>query len=140
MKKKSIDWVFFAVIGVVFVGLLVWFSRPAPADGIAWHASLAEARAAASETGRPVFIKFTAEWCGPCQMMDRETFPAPQVGEALAAYEPVKVDGDRNPELMQEYGVRAYPTLMVLSPAGQVQKRVEGAMRPEQLVRFLAGA
>ncbi len=139
MKKNWVDWLFYGVIGVVFLGLVLWFARPTPTDRIAWHGTLAEARSAAAESGRPVFVKFTASWCGPCQTMDRQTFPDSRVGEALAAFEAVKVDGDEHPDLLQQYSVTAYPTLLVLSPSGEVLKRVEGALGPGQLLTFLGG-
>jgi thiol:disulfide interchange protein len=139
MKKNWVDWLFYGVIGVVFLGLVLWFARPTPEDSIAWHGTLAEATSAAAESGKPVFVKFTASWCGPCQTMDRQTFPDTRVGEALAAFEAVKVDGDEHPDLMQQYEVMYYPTLMVLSPGGEVVKRRDQAMGPSDLLAFLGG-
>lgn len=140
MKGKWIDWVFFGVIAAIFLALLLWYARPAPHDGIAWHATLTEAQTAAAASGKPVFIKFTADWCGPCRAMDRSTFPAPRVGAALADYEAVKVDGDEQPQLLQAYGVTAYPTLLVLSPEGELVKRYAGALEPDEFVEFLTGS
>jgi thiol:disulfide interchange protein len=126
-----------AVILLAAVGLYAWSSRPAPPDDIAWHATMEDAMAASAESGKPVFVKFTATWCGPCKQMDRSTFPDSRVGEALEAFEPVKVDVDQHSDLAAQYNISSIPALFVISPEGEVQARYSGALGPVDFVSFL---
>jgi len=139
-NKRIVDWLFLGGAAIILIGILAWNHRPAPPDGIAWHTTLAEARKAAAESGKPIFVKFTAEWCGPCKRMDRSTFPNPDVGKTLASFEAVKVDIDKYPDLAGKFGVQSIPTLIVMTPAGEITKRTSGALGASDFVSFLTSA
>ncbi|MFF5422953.1 MULTISPECIES: thioredoxin family protein [unclassified Streptomyces] len=84
---------------------------------------------------RPVLVKFTAEWCGPCRQL------RPVLG-ALAAEEAerlriVEIDVDRNPATALRYGVLATPTLMVFR-AGEPVTSLVGARPKRRLLEELA--
>ncbi|MEV3988955.1 thioredoxin [Streptomyces sp. NPDC049837] len=83
---------------------------------------------------RPVLVKFTADWCGPCRQL------APVLG-ALAAEEAdrlkvVQIDVDRNPETTVRYGVLSTPTLMVFR-AGEPVRSMVGARAKRRLLQEL---
>jgi len=92
-----------------------------PVVRIDWRTDLAAALAEAARTGRPVLIYFHADWCQPCRLMDGATF----VNRAVAAYigqhfVPVKVDDTRETSAVsKKYEVRIYPSLLLLSAAGE---------------------
>lgn len=82
---------------------------------------------------RPVLVDVSAPWCAPCNAL------VPHL-EALATrysgrMDVLKVNGDNDPGLVQAYGVRAYPTLLLFF-GGQVIKSHPGS--PGSLSGLLA--
>lgn len=111
-----------------------------------------------------VMIDIYTSWCGPCKMMDRNTF----TDEKLAAYInehflPVKFNGESgdavnfngqqfsNPnfdpakthtrnsphQLTRHLGIRGYPTLVFLKPDGTKLSMEVGVRRPNELLSIL---
>lgn len=72
---------------------------------------------------RVLLVDFSAEWCGPCKMVE------PIVKGLAEKYTPMigvaKVDVDKNSELAFEYGVMSVPTVIVFN-AGKEHRRFVG--------------
>ena len=71
-----------------------------------------------------VVVDFWAEWCGPCKMLT-------PVLEELETESPdniifVKVDIDKNPELVKNYSIKSVPTTLVIKN-GEVKGGIVGA-------------
>jgi thiol:disulfide interchange protein DsbD len=80
---------------------------------------LAEALAAARNSGTPVFIDFWASWCKNCKAMDKTTFKDEMVKSRLSGYTFIKLvaEDPTNPEtqaVMNHFGVQGLPTFVVL--------------------------
>ena len=87
--------------------------------------------------GRLLVVKFTAEWCGPCKLMDRTTWRDAGVvklvqdnGRAL------QVDVDKQGGIAREYGVRAMPT-MIAFKKGEAVDRIVGYRDAAGLSKWL---
>lgn len=104
-----------------------------------WLTDLAQAKAKAKETGKPVLAVFSAEWCGPCQYMVKEVYPKPAVVEELKKWVPVYLDDAAAPKDHEAYSIEAYPTIVILSPEGVEEDRVRGGRPEPQFIRVLAG-
>ncbi|MCC2606517.1 thioredoxin family protein [Planctobacterium marinum] len=60
-----------------------------------------------------LMLWFSAEWCGPCRQLEPVISMLSQT--FAGAVRVVKVDADREQALSQRFGVRAIPTLVLLS-------------------------
>jgi len=98
--------------------------------------TLSEARAAATEEGKLLFIHNTAEWCGPCKVMEADTYTVDEVQayfrDNLVA---IKVDVDEQKDTAQELGVSAMPTMIVFKDDELFDRRV-GLMRAPELMEW----
>lgn len=91
-------------------------------------------------TDKVLIAKFTAEWCGPCKMMDRTTWRDDKVvtwvkDNGLA----VQVDVDKQRKVASEYAVRAMPT-MILFKNGEPVDRTVGYRDAAALLRWAENA
>jgi thiol:disulfide interchange protein len=118
------------------VGISDWREAHAK-DIIPWRPNLAAAQAEARQSHRPVFLYFTASWCGPCQKMKSTTWADNIVRQAMEKYVPVKVDVDAEPAMVERFGIRAMPTYLIVSEQGEVQRQQSGLMLPEQMAAWL---
>jgi len=100
---------------------------PAPTHGPFRDLTLDQALEWGSKTERPVVVDVFATWCGPCKLLDRTTWRDPEVVRWLTeAAIALKIDGDRQPELVERYRIDAYPTVLVLDGEGDVRRRLKG--------------
>ena len=69
--------------------------------------------------------------------LDRETLRDPQVGGEVARYVAVRYDGDAptGDALARQYGVRGYPTFVVLDGDGRKLDEFAGFRSPTELVQ-----
>lgn len=111
-------------------------SGPAPA----WVKDWSVATAQAKEQNKPLLIDFYATWCGPCKMMDRQTFSQAAVLEEINHWIPVKIDVDANRTLAQQFGIEAMPTTVLLTAEGKEITRNVGYLGPTELITLAKNA
>ncbi len=73
------------------------YAQPKQEEPVAvkWY-SIEEAAALQAKTPKKIFVDVYADWCGPCKMMDRQTFTDPKVAAYLNKYYyPVKFNSEQ---------------------------------------------
>lgn len=111
MSGMKLDKLFF-----VLITLLV--PVPISAQQINWFTDYKTAMAAAKESGKPVLMDFTAEWCKPCKAMDASFWVKPDIIKLSERFVCVKVDLDASKKLAQKYGVHSIPNVIVTDSWG----------------------
>lgn len=135
----------------------------AGAQEIKWM-SMNEALAAQKKKPKKIFVDMYTNWCGPCKMLDRNTFSNPDVaafinkqfyavkfnaeGDETVAYkgkdytnptyDPAKANKRNSPHQFSRYmNVRAYPTVLFLDETGNLINSVKGYRTPQQIEPIL---
>ncbi|RXR21302.1 thioredoxin family protein [Flavobacterium amnicola] len=132
------------------------------AQDINWM-SLEEALAKQKRVPKPIFMDVYTEWCGPCKMLDKNTFQDPAVvdyvnknyyavkfnaegnskvnyqGAAFnnPGYDPNRKGRNSAHELTKHLKVPGYPSMYILDKKGNVQETLDGYKTPEELLKSL---
>lgn len=117
---------------------------PAAAQAPTWHTDFEAAKALAAKTQKPLLVDFTgSDWCPYCILLDKEVFQTPAFAAAAPKAVLVKLDfprkSGRTPEalaanpalqklmdLKDQFQVKGFPTVVLLSPDGKELKRTSG--------------
>jgi thioredoxin-related protein len=148
----------------LFAGLFMASPLMTIAQGgeIHWM-TMEEALTAQKKNPKKIMMDVFTQWCGPCKMLDKNTFHAPDVVKYVNDnYYAVKFDAESpdaivfqgqtysNPEwkpnvkgrngvheLSRALGVNAYPTVIFLDEDAKVITPVKGYKTPQQLEPYL---
>lgn len=108
-----------------------------------FHGTFDEAKELAQTEGKLIFMDAYAVWCGPCKMMTNNVFPQQNVGDFFNKnFVNLKVDMEKGEgiDLRRQYGVSAYPTLLILDAKGEVIQEIKGARNADALITWAKAA
>ena len=132
------------------------------AQNIEWM-TLAQAMEAQKKEPKKIFMDVYTDWCGPCKLLDKNTFQNPDVAHYIRThYYSVKFNAEGQEEIKffdqtftnpnfdpnrkgrnathqftQFLGVKGYPTMVFFSENGDPIMPVVGYQKPRQLELFL---
>lgn len=114
----------------------------APAKPIAWEHDEKKALAAAKAQNKPLMIDFTADWCGACKKLARETFAETSVRKELDRFVLLKLDAtnDDDPavvDVQKRYKVVGLPTVILIGSDGEEVKRFTDFVPPKEFLPAL---
>lgn len=90
----------------------------------------------ASDNKKCLYMDFYADWCLPCQMMDESLYQDKYLASQFEDFCAVKVNGDIYPELVDQYQIRVYPTILHINTDGEIVERHEGVINSKKLLEI----
>ncbi len=82
--------------------------------------------------GTPMLIYFRVDWCPSCRAFDRDVVRASEASPCYRAAVKVIINPDhgaREKQLANQYGVRGYPTILLIREPGAPSKRLSSSVR-----------
>jgi thiol:disulfide interchange protein len=100
----------------------------------------------AKASGKPILYDFSAAWCGPCKLLDRDWADPSVAAKVNDGFVPARIidrqrEDGRNPEdiadLQRRYEIVGFPAVVAAAPDGRLLGKLEGYVGRERLMRFL---
>ncbi|MEZ4859442.1 MAG: thioredoxin family protein [Flavobacteriaceae bacterium] len=148
----------------IIIGLFLFVTTGIlSAQEIKWM-SMNEALEAQAKSPKKIFVDMYTVWCGPCKMLDKNTFSNPDVAAFInknfypvkfnaegndtvtykgkvyenPSYDPAKANKRNSAHQFSRFmGINAYPTVIFIDENGNLINRVKGYRTPQQLEVFL---
>jgi thiol-disulfide isomerase/thioredoxin len=109
----------------------------------------------AKKEKRYIFVDCYATWCGPCKRMDSEVYSDKKVGKEMnkifislkVQMDSTEFDSDQvrthykdAKDIESAFKITVYPTLLFLSPSGEIVYRAVGYKNPEIFLNIASSA
>ncbi len=111
---------------------------PKPESKVRWTDDITTANKQRRETGRPLIVYFTADYCGYCRKMERETWSDPGVARRIKnEFVALKLNAEQNEDLVARLGIEGLPATIIFNSEGQRVQTISGYSRPAAVNELL---
>ncbi|MCE5186414.1 MAG: thioredoxin family protein [Planctomycetaceae bacterium] len=133
------------IAAAIAIAAGVWM-LPGPREAtIDWQAYDAGMIEQAIRDGRPVLVKFTADWCTNCKVVDKRIYQQPEIAKLLAERGFVTIKADTTQadyaaaiDMHRVFGEPGnVPVTVLLNPRDRSITKLRGIFTAEQLVNYL---
>ncbi|MDR2285844.1 MAG: thioredoxin family protein [Sphingobacterium sp.] len=81
---------------------------------------------------KPIFMQFTAIWCGPCRMLN-------PIVDKIKVHQSegvdfMRIDVDTQSEIAEEFSIRGVPTMILLDKNGKISWRHTGLATEKEIL------
>ena len=93
----------------------------------------------AKKENKVVFLDIYATWCGPCKQLKKYTFADKSAGDFFNTnFVNMALDGEQEEgaALASKFGIEAYPTLMFVTPEGELIIKSPGFRTASDLINL----
>jgi thiol-disulfide isomerase/thioredoxin len=113
-------------------------ARPKSDKTLNWYHNLDEALKAALKANKKLFVKWWADWCGPCKELENTTLKDKVIVDMLSKdYLVASIDHDKEYITAQKQNVKALPTMQFFTPGGKEITRYVGFLNAEELEKMI---
>lgn len=112
-------------------------SRDTATGQIDWVKDYNNGIAQAAQTGKPIMLYFTADWCPPCKELKKNVFSRADVAEASRQLVNIYLDVDQDRATMESYRVRSIPIILFLDNSGEVVSTITGAGSAKTFIKHM---
>lgn len=113
--------------------------KPSAAGDIAWQSNAESAVLAARDSGKPLVVFVTADFCVYCRRMEETVWTNKEIIRAVdEKFVALKLDPARHEQLIEKLGVQAFPTTIVFDQKGQPLATAKGFVNPSTMLKMLA--
>ena len=129
MKK-----ILLAVVLLILFGSYVSYAQ----QGVKWETGTFEqSLKKAQKANKMIFMDCYTSWCAPCKWMSENVFPTKEAGEYFNKnFICVRFDMEKGegPDLKTRYGVKAFPTFLIIGTDGNEVGRLVGKNELEPFI------
>ncbi len=135
-------WIWFWRATLVVSISYAWYCFYVPSNSIAWADNYTSAQQQADQSGRPIVLFFTGNWCVPCKIMKRQVWADDDVMTSVNSdFVPVTIDVDdpNNASLLVRYNVGGTPITIITDPSGKALRWRVGGIGKSDFLELLQG-
>jgi hypothetical protein len=92
----------------------------------------------AAETGLPMLVVFRATWCRWSGELVQAAVADPRVVRLSRRFVCAAVDADRHADTCRQFGVQAFPAVIILDPTGTERFRATGSAASAQIAAAMS--
>lgn len=142
-KKMFHFWRFFWLTFLVVSLAYAWYCFYVSTNNIAWADNYTSAKQQSADTGKPIILYFTGEWCSPCRIMKRQVWADDEIMASVnSQFIPVAIDVDDpdNAAMLARYKVGGAPVTIITDTQGNALRWRAGGMGKSEFIELLGTA